>query len=67
MDLTFDYFKKPIKSALYDFFNFHLQQPYQGVTFNPMKAYFRRENGVIFKRQWLTYYQQKIVFIAHSV
>lgn len=44
------------------FFNFHPQQPYQDVTFNPMKAYFRRENGVTFKRQWLTYYQQKNSF-----
>lgn len=50
-----DYFKKPEKNKLNTFFKFHPKQPYDGVTFNPLKLYFRKENNTTFVRQWLSH------------
>jgi hypothetical protein len=34
------------------------------VSFNPKKAYFRKEKNLTFKRQWLTYSKDKNAFFS---
>lgn len=47
-------FKKPDSKTLYTFFKFHPIQPYENISFNPTKVYYRVQNNVTFKREWLS-------------
>jgi len=44
--------------------NFHPKQPMIDITFQPMKAYFRKETNSTFKRTWLTYSKSNNLFFC---
>lgn len=39
---------------MYTFFKFHPIQPFENISFNPTKIYYRVQNNVTFKREWLS-------------
>jgi len=61
---SLNYFSKPLTKNLQSFFNFHPKQPLSGITFHPMKAYFRKETNLTIKRTWLTYSKSNNLFFC---
>lgn len=49
-DSLIDYYEKLLATNLHSFFKFHPLQPFDIVSFNPTKAYFRKEKNLTFKR-----------------
>lgn len=50
--LPFSYFKKPDKSVLGQFFDYHPQQPFFEIPFKTSKAFYRKDKS---QRYWLSY------------